>query len=316
MAEHIIKEEETGTRLDRWFKKNYPRIPHSLLEKNLRKGLIRLNGKRAKSSDRLEEGQSLRLPNFEAQDTAPVKKRIYQASPEDARALKDMLLFEDSRVLIINKPAGLAVQGGSGQARHLDGMLQSLAKKGVRPLLVHRLDRDTSGVLVLAKNPRTASELGKLLQGREIEKIYWAVVLGVPRPREGEINAKIAKGMSGDREKMMVDEENGQRAVSRYRVLEHVGKKAAWVELEPVTGRTHQLRVHMSAIGCPMIGDMKYGCHIDKTEALGLENSLHLHARKIVLPAFAGGGKIRVTAPLPTHMAESFAALGFDFKNS
>lgn len=313
MGEHIIKETEAGLRLDRWFKKAYPRVPHSLLEKNLRKGLIRVNGKRAKSSDRLETGYVLRMPNFEMRDSEPLKKKIYQASPEDARALKQMVIFEDNRVMVLNKPAGLAVQGGSSQTHHLDGMLQALAGKGARPLLVHRLDRDTSGVLVLAKNARIAAELGKLLQGREIEKIYWALVCGVPRPREGEVNLKIAKGMAGDREKMLVDED-GQRAVSRYRVVESVGKQAAWVELEPVTGRTHQLRVHMSALGCPIIGDMKYGCHIDETEALGLENVLHLHARRIVLPAFAGGGKIRVEAPLPPHMRDSFSVLGMNFK--
>lgn len=310
--EREVAEADDGIRLDRWFKRHHPGIPHAMLEKYLRKGAIRLDGKKAKSSDRLSAGQILRFPD-DAAALAPSRAKKPAPDARLAEQAKGWVLYKDDRLLILNKPPGLAVQGGSGQgSRHLDALLDALRfESSERPRLVHRLDKDTSGVLLLARDARTAAELAKRFLEKDIEKIYLALVKGQPHPKEGVIDLPLSKIMRGkdSREAVDVDEEDGKRAVSEYRVLESLGRKLSWVELKPVTGRTHQLRVHMAAIGHPIIGDGKYGGSEAFVEGLELSPKLHLHARRIVLPRWRGRA-LDISAPMPDHMRKSAESLG------
>ncbi len=306
MSEHTVTESDSGIRLDRLFKRHFPQVTHSLLEKSLRKGDIRVDGKKAKASQRMEAGQVVR---GEWQVTADDrnKKLPRVAAPllqKDVYLMQECVLYKDADIIVINKPPGLAVQGGSGITRSVDGMLDALrfdAKD--RPRLVHRLDRDTSGVLVLARSARVAGRLMNAFSGKSIQKTYWALVQGVPIPSEGTIDLALAKQEEGEIEKVAIDEKNGKRAVTHYRVLEALSRTLAWMELTPVTGRTHQLRVHMASIGHAIIADGKYGGK--EVFVSGLPNKLHLHARRIVVP-----GVLDVTAPLPKHMQESWKTLG------
>jgi 23S rRNA pseudouridine955/2504/2580 synthase len=289
----------------------------------LRKGLVRLDGKKAKTSDRLEEGQTLSVDSALAQEGAKPAQARKPAPPDSdmLRALQSAVLYEDDAMLILNKPPGLAVQGGSKQKNHIDGMLPYL-REGEQLKLVHRLDKETSGVLVLAKGAKSAGKLAEMFASKSVQKTYIALVANVPRQREGVIDLKLAKEARGSAstmtlfEKMERDEEKGLRAITEYRVLDAYGRKLAWVELKPITGRTHQLRVHMAEIGCPIIGDDKYGGsvafieHLGMNE-LGLPDRLHLHAQRIVLPG-AGAKKIDVRAPWPAHMQESKRILGYE----
>jgi 23S rRNA pseudouridine955/2504/2580 synthase len=321
MKEHNIDETDDGIRLDRWFKRHLPGVPHGLIEKNLRKGLIRLDGKKAKSSDRIATGQALKFPEMKIET-----KEGREANPRDAPQIQKWVIYKDKDIIIVNKPAGLAVQGGSKITRSLDGMLDGLRFGSAdRPRLVHRLDRDTSGCLVLARSAKVAASLGKAFAGRDMEKTYWALVVGQPDPLSGKIDLPLLKkenpramgkpgGPEGrDYEVMMVDEEEGQKAVTEYRTIDMLGRKFSLMELKPLTGRTHQLRVHMQAIGCPIVGDHKYGGGTEAGEALGVENILHLHAQRIVIPPLFGNNRvIDVVAPLPPHMRKSFEALGIE----
>ena len=235
---------------------------------------------------------------------------------DDGEALGRMLLYEDPQVLVFDKPAGLAVQGGSGVTRSVDSMLESLrSKKGEKPRLVHRLDRDTSGVLVVARTRLAAMKLAEAFRGRDAKKTYWALVKGVPRKREDKISSWIVKEQTPDGDRMRIakhGEEGADHAVSYYRVVEQAGQTMAWLEMEPHTGRTHQLRVHAAHIEHPIIGDPKY-FEADQNWDFpgGIQNRLHLHARRIVIP-HPESGVIDVTAPLPPHMRQSWALLGFD----
>lgn len=319
LKEHIVAPADDAIRLDRWFKRHFPGVPHALLEKQLRKGLIRLDGRKAKSSDRLEAGQVLRCPELK---TDPKAQEKSQASGRDMEAIKRWVLYKDANIIVVNKPPGLAVQGGNKITRSLDGMLDGLREQGgERPKLVHRLDRDTSGCLVLARTTKAATALMPLFASRRVEKTYLALVNNLPDPLKGTIDLPILKkdaprlsgkpgGPEGrDYEIMQVDEQ-GQKAITEYRVVEMLARKFALVEMQPLTGRTHQLRVHMQAIGCPIVGDHKYGGGNDTAASLGVENILHLHAWKISLPPLLGGSKVNVKAPLPPHMKTSFEALG------
>ena len=311
-----VAADEEGLRLDRWFRRRFPNLTHGRLEKLLRTGQVRVDGGRVKASARLVAGQSVRVPPLP--DTAPpagagpAAKGVARISVGDAKDLQARVLYRDADVLAIDKPPGLAVQGGTGTARHLDGLLDALtfdAKE--RPRLVHRLDKDTSGVLLLARNARAAAVLGEALRDRAARKIYWAVVVGVPRPARGRIDLPIAKlpGRAGER--MVPDVEHGQKAVTDYRVVERAGSVAAWLAMEPETGRTHQLRVHALALGTPILGDGKYGGQGAFLPGAPGASRLHLHARGIRIP-HPVRGLIEVVAPLPPHMAETFAFLGFD----
>lgn len=320
LQEKIVADADDDIRLDRWFKRHFPGVPHGLIEKNLRKGLIRVDGKKAKSSDRVQAGQTLKFPELKVE----TQKEKREPGTREQGEIQKWVLYKDDNIIVINKPHGLAVQGGNKITRSVDGMLGGLAFGGDRPKLTHRLDRDTSGCLVLARNAKVAATLGKAFAGRDMEKTYLALVIGQPDPLAGKIDLPILKkdnpkaqasGKSSEYEIMMVDEE-GQKAVTEYRTIDMLGRKFTLMELKPLTGRTHQLRVHMQAIGCPIVGDHKYGGATEIGESLGVENALHLHARKIVIPPMFGKKAIAVTAPLPPHMKKSFDVLGIELSKS
>ncbi len=337
VASHIVSEDEAGLRVDRWFKRRYPALALSHLAKICRKGEVRVDGKRVETSTRLEEGQKIRVPPLKIE--TPAAPAVKRARPEDAQELARMTLFEDKDVLVLNKPFGLAVQGGSGTKRHIDGMLESLAKGDTRPVLVHRLDRDTCGVLLVAKNRRAAADLGELFRSRQAKKIYWALVEGVPKPAQGRISLYLAKGpgMGDERagrkpagalrdvEKMRIarhGDADAQHSLTYYAIVDKAAPRCAWLSMKPLTGRTHQLRAHAEAIGHPIFGDPKYG-HRPEDEVRrrdplrampeALERKLHLLARRLILP-HPKGGVIDATAPLPEHMRMTWDFFGFDAK--
>jgi 23S rRNA pseudouridine955/2504/2580 synthase len=307
-----IAEDDDGIRLDRWFKRHYPALTHARLEKLLRKGEVRLDGKRAKSADRVMAGQTMRLPPQVIHDKAEARPK--SAAPlQTARKLEDTILYMDKHLFVLNKPPGLATQGGSGLKEHVDGMLDQLTyEKTIRPKLVHRLDRDTSGVLLIARTAQSAAGLSRALASRDASKIYWALVKGVPKEKRGLIKGALAKeGVRGRDERMAISEEDDAKfALTEYAVMGQAAQEYSWVAARPVTGRTHQIRVHLASLGTPIIGDFKYG----GVEARGrgaIADKLHLHARSLDIPR-PDGGRVAVTAPLPPHMLKSWALLGFD----
>lgn len=306
-----IAPDDDGIRLDRWFKRHYPALTHARLEKLLRKGEVRLDGKRAKAADRVIAGQALRLPPQVIHDR--VEERPKPAPVKTARRLEDAILYMDKHLIVLNKPSGLATQGGSGLSEHVDGMLDQLAfEKTTRPKLVHRLDRDTSGVLLVARTAQAAAGLSRALASRDASKVYWALVKGVPRERHGLIKAALAKeGQRGKGERMAVSEdEEAKFALTEYAVMGDAGQEFAWVAARPVTGRTHQIRVHLASLGTPIVGDFKYGGADAKGKG-AIADKLHLHARSIDI-ARPDGGRLQVVAPLPPHMVKSWELLGFD----
>lgn len=314
-----VTEDEAEIRLDRWFRRHFPGLTQGAVQKLCRTGQIRVDGKRAEAATRLAPGQAVRVPPLPAAPApAPQPK---PADPAVARELEDLILYRDEHLIVLNKPHGLPVQGGPGISRHLDGMLDALRFDSPhRPRLVHRLDRDTSGVLVLARTPGVAAKLAAAFRGRDVHKTYWTVVAGRPVPLEGRIDLPLLRyaGARGERSVPATrDDEDAQRAVTDYRTLDHAGQKLAWLELNPVTGRTHQLRVHCVALGAPIVGDLKYhepdqnGARSAIVE--GLSNKLHLHARALDLPHPAGG-RLQVEANLPPHIGQTFKTLGFHAK--
>lgn len=313
----IVSEDEAGMRLDRWFKTHYPGLSFVQLQKLARTGQVRIDGKRCDPSSRVEPGNLVRVPPL-ATDAKTVEKpeRVEKPLEGDAAYLKSLALFEDDDVMVLNKPAGLSVQGGSGVRRHVDGMLQSLVdRKGNVPRLVHRLDKDTAGCLVIAKRRLVAAELAALFRSRSAKKTYWALVAGVPHPKQGKISTWLARDEEKDGEKMRIarhGEDGASHALTHYSVVDNAGQTLSWLSLKPVTGRTHQLRAHTAHIGHPIVGDPKYFDKRDWELPGGMQNKLHLLARRIVLPHPKGKGVIDVTAPLPPHMLQSWNLLGFD----
>ncbi len=309
--QRVVTRDEDGMRLDRWFGVHFPKVTFGHLQKLIRTGQVRIDGGRAKTSSRLAEGQQVRIPPFEAE----VRRIEQKIDAADAAFLRDLILYEDDALFVFNKPHGLASQGGSGTKRHMDGLLKSLPnKQGEAPRLVHRLDRDTSGVLVVAKTRAAAAHFGKVFQSRAARKIYWAVVYANPKPPQGSISCFLAKQLVNDTEQMVVVPQNhpgAQHSLSYYSTTDVAARRFAWVTLKPVTGRTHQLRVHMAQLGNPIIGDPRYFNIENWQGAPGLGEGLHLHARRIRLP-LRSGKIIDVSAPLPPHMLQSFDALGFD----
>jgi 23S rRNA pseudouridine955/2504/2580 synthase len=309
VRQFTVASDDDGVRLDRWFKRHLPQIGFATVSRWARTGQVRVDGKRAKPEDRLATGQVVRVPPGGDAPKPPAKKR--ELTAEQRTQAEAMLLERTDAALVLNKPPGLATQGGTGTFNHVDGLLDAYVEgEGPRPRLVHRLDKDTSGVLLVARTPGSAAFFSKRFSGRSAKKIYWALVVGVPDVADGTIDAPLAKQPGTGGEKMHVDEENGQAARTRYRVVDRAGNRAAWVELQPLTGRTHQLRVHMAAIGHPIVGDGKYGGQ----EAFltgSISRKMHLHARRLVIDA-PGGGTIDVTAELPEHFAASMEQLGFD----
>ncbi len=317
VRQFTIGEDDNGIRLDRWFKRNLPQIGFATVSRWARTGQIRVDGKRAKPDDRLSEGQVLRVPPGGEQAPGGRKpKQRRELKPEEIAEAHAMVIRETKSAIVLNKPPGLATQGGSKTNKHVDGLLDAFVEDDdtPRPRLVHRLDKDTSGVLLIARTPGSAASYSKRFSGRSARKVYWALIVGVPDVKEGTIDAPLAKQPGSGGEKMHVDLENGQPAKTRYRVVETAGKKAAWVELEPLTGRTHQLRVHLEAIGHPIVGDGKYGGQ-DAFLTGSISRKMHLHARRLVISE-PGGGKLDVTADLPEHFAASMQQLGFDLSLS
>jgi 23S rRNA pseudouridine955/2504/2580 synthase len=307
-----VDDDDDGIRLDRWFKRHLPDVSFNLVSRWARTGQLRLGGKRAVPGDRVEAGQEIRVPPLEAQParTARPQPKRDALSEEEAQFVRDLVIYQDDHAFVFNKPPGLATQGGTKTHDHLDRLLDGLADERGRPKLVHRLDKDTSGALLVARTARSAGHFAKAFSGRTARKVYWALVVGVPDTNEGTIEAPLAKQPGSGGEKMHVDAEHGLSAKTRWRVIDRAGNRAAWVELQPLTGRTHQLRAHMAAIGHPIVGDAKYG----GAEAFltgGISRKLHLHARRLKIDA-PERGKIDVTAELPAHFAESLATLGFE----
>lgn len=303
---------DAGMRLDRWFRTHFPQVRHGELEKLLRTGQIRVDGGRVKASRRLEEGESVRIPPLR-ETAATEKKAAPKPRKEDAALLRSIALYEDDAILALNKPFGLAVQGGAKMTRHVDGMLAALEAKGERPRLVHRLDRDTGGLLLVAKTRAAAAALGAALQRREIEKTYWALVAGAPRPRAGVIDAPVAKrrtGASGRERVEIVEDDGAQKAVTDFQTVEDAGGDLSFLAMRPRTGRTHQLRVHCAAIGAPIIGDGKYGGQSARIE--GVAPKLHLFCRSMAFIHPVDGHPIIIRAPLTGHMLESWRLFGFD----
>jgi 23S rRNA pseudouridine955/2504/2580 synthase len=309
VRQFTVAADDEGIRLDRWFKRHLPQIGFATISRWARTGQIRVDGKRAKPEDRLAAGQVVRVPPG---GDAPKPARPKRELTDDQRAQAEaMLIHRTDAALVLNKPPGLATQGGTGTHSHVDGLLDAYAGEGEpRPRLVHRLDKDTSGVLLVARTPGSAAFFSKRFSGRSAKKVYWALVVGVPDVADGTIDAPLAKQPGTGGEKMHVDDANGQPARTRYRVLDRAGNRAAWVELQPLTGRTHQLRVHMAAIGHPIVGDGKYGGQ----EAFltgSISRKMHLHARRLIIDA-PGGSPLDITAELPEHFAASMEQLGFD----
>jgi 23S rRNA pseudouridine955/2504/2580 synthase len=309
-----VTADEANMRVDRFLEARFPGLSFSHIQRIVRKGELRVNGKRADSKDRLEEGQSVRIPPLKL-DAPKAEASFSEATRKTHDALKDMILFEDDDVMVLNKPAGLAVQGGSGITRHVDQMLEVMRDaKGQRPRLVHRLDRETSGCLLVAKTRFAATALTGSFRHRSARKIYWALVAGVPKPKQGRISTYLAKEESEDDSIMRVaahGDEGASHAVTYYAVVETSATKLAWVSLKPVTGRTHQLRAHMAHIDHAIVGDPKYFNKENWQLPGGLQNRLHLLARRIVIP-HPRGGFIDATAPLPPHMLQSWNLLGLE----
>ena len=313
VRQFTVAPDDDGIRLDRWFKRHLPDTSFNLVSRWSRTGQLRLDGKRAAPGDRIEAGQIIRVPPAEAPapDTRPKRPQQRKLSADEIAYVNEMAIHRDPQAIVLNKPPGLATQGGTKTNVHLDGLLHGLVEEDeARPKLVHRLDKDTSGVLLVARTPRAAAFFSKAFSGRTARKIYWALVVGVPEVRDGFIDLPIAKQPGTGGEKMHVDEEEGLPSRTRYRVIERAGNRAAWVELQPLTGRTHQLRVHMAAIGHPIVGDGKYGGQ-DAFLTGTISRKLHLHARRLRID-HPDGGRIDVTADLPQHFDESLNALGFD----
>jgi 23S rRNA pseudouridine955/2504/2580 synthase len=311
-----VTPDEAGMRIDRFLEARFPGLSFSHIQRVIRKGEVRVNGRRTQPKNRLEAGQAVRIPPLRLDQPRPPSPG--READEKTRAfLKSITLYEDADVMVLDKPMGLAVQGGSGTVRHLDGLLAVLqAPGGQRPRLVHRLDKDTSGCLLVAKTRFAAAALAKTFRSRSARKIYWALVAGVPKPRQGRISTFLAKEeLEGDSRMRIArhGEEGASHAVTYYAVVETAARQLAWLSLKPVTGRTHQLRAHAAHIGHPVVGDPKYFTKENWDLPGGLQNRLHLLARRIVVP-HPRGGTIDVTAPLPPHMVQSWNLLGFDMK--
>ena len=310
VAPVIVQESEGAGRLDRWFRRHYPGLSHGHLEKLLRTGQVRVDGKRVRAGDLVAPGQAIRVPPLPvpapSAESAPPRAR-----PQDPALLRDSVIYRDDWAIVLSKPAGLAVQGGTNTERHVDALLDGLrfeAKE--RPRLVHRLDRDTSGVLLIARNAAAAAYFTRAFRDKTTRKIYWAIVVGLPKLRQGRIDLALAKraGRRGG-ERVQADEE-GKNAVTYYRVVDHAGTRASWLALLPVTGRTHQLRAHCAALSTPILGDGKYGGSAAQLAGGAAAHRLHLHARSLEIPHPAGG-TLRVTAPLPRHMRRMWEFFGF-----
>lgn len=309
-----VDEKDDNIRVDRWFARHYPELKNGQLQRLIRGKNIRVNGAKTSADTRLHTGDILRVPPMDVSEKSNLPRRLSKA---DIEFMQSLVIHKDDDVIVLNKPSGIAVQGGSGQARHIDGMLDALRfEKEEKPRLVHRLDKDTSGILLLGRSANAAAKLAEAFASREAKKVYWALVYGKPKLLSGKIDAPLAK-MSGEKggEQMRVDFENGQKAQTLYHVIDSLARKVSWLEMMPLSGRTHQLRVHCLTLNTPIVGDGKY---MDKTrETMGLkdEDRLHLHARAIKIP-HPRKGTLEIYAKIPQHIKDSFEFLGFDEKSA
>lgn len=311
--------DDDGIRLDRWFKRHFPALNHGTLEKLVRTGQVRVDGGRVKANHRLEKGNAIRVPPFpkqkaDAPHTAEDEQAVQRLSPKDKTFVKNMVLYQDDKIIVFNKPHGLAVQGGTKTERHLDGLLAAFEQDGHKPKLVHRLDRDTSGVMIVGRTSAATAHLAQEFRRQTTQKLYWALTHGVPSPREGWIDAALKKkAASGGRERMTVaedDDEDGQAARTRFKVIDHAATEVAWVALMPETGRTHQIRAHCALIKCPIIGDPKYGGKDTKVRG-ALSYKLHLHARALKI-RHPNGQDMTFVAPPPQHLVQALEIFGFE----
>ncbi len=302
-----VAETDAGMRLDRWFRQRFPHVTHGHLSKLLRTGQIRLDGGRCGAGARLQAGQAVRLPPLPDAPEA-VQRPGNSRDPGD---IASRIIHMDDWVMAIDKPAGLAVQGGSGLSRHLDALLDGLRFGAAeRPRLVHRLDRQTSGILLVARHAPAARALQACFRAGRVEKTYWALVAGVPDlPRDGRLAMPLLKRGKPGHERVEVVEEDGRRAVTLARIVATAGRVATWLELHPLTGRTHQIRVHCAAIGHPILGDGKYGSRTPGR--ITHVRRLHLHAQSLRLPHPAGGGMLNLDCALPKDLQETWDMLGF-----
>ncbi|TNE63324.1 MAG: RluA family pseudouridine synthase [Alphaproteobacteria bacterium] len=310
-----VADDDHDVRLDRWFKRHFPELSFIQLQKMCRKGEVRIDGHRVKGNERIYAGQMVRVPPMgdrvpQQAETAPRERQERTLTDAEIAEVRNWVLYRDDQVIAINKPAGLATQGGTGQSKHIDGLLDALRFDSEhRPRLVHRLDKDTSGVLLLGRSANSAAALAKAFQSKETDKRYWALVKGVPKQADGRIVLKMDKAPIRGAERMIVTED-GKKSMTDYAIVDKAPPQAAWLALKPHTGRTHQLRLHCAEMGHPIVGDGKYG----GAEAFltgSISRKLHLHSHTVAFP-HPKGGIMSVTAPLPPHMAESFAMLGFE----
>ena len=309
-----VDEKDDNVRVDRWFARHYPDLKNGQLQRLIRGKNIRVNGAKTSADTRLHVGDVLRVPPMEVSEKNNLPRRLSKA---DIEFMQSLVIHKDDDVIVLNKPAGIAVQGGSGQTRHIDGMLDALRfEKDEKPRLVHRLDKDTSGILLLGRSANAAAKLAESFASRDAKKVYWALVYGKPKLVSGKIDAPLSK-MSGEKggEQMRVDFENGQKAQTLYRVIDSLAKKTSWLEMMPLSGRTHQLRVHCLTLNTPIVGDSKYMDKQRETMGLKDENKLHLHARAIKIP-HPRKGILEIYAKIPQHIKTSFEFLGFDEKQA
>ena len=314
VSHHKVQSFEHDWRIDKWFKKNFPDLSFGRLSKLMRTGQIRANGKRIKAGFRVEEGMEIRVPpignNPNAGKEYRPKTKTKRHNEEDSRLIRDMVIYQDNSVIVLNKLPGIAVQGGSGITRHVDGLLEYLqGDNPERPKLVHRLDKDTSGVLVIARSSAAAKSLTESFRNRKTSKIYWAMVIGRPERTEGTVNAPLDKEPGTRGERMMVSDK-GKKAVTDFYVMDSALRSTSWVAFKPVTGRTHQIRVHATVLDTPIVGDGKYGGKQAFLDG-AVSKKLHLHARSIEID-HPDGGILSVTADLPRHMKETWDMFGFD----
>lgn len=308
-----VSQDDDGQRLDRWLKKQG--LPFAAIQKIIRTGQVRVDGKRAKPDQRLTAGQDIRLPPIEERERPAGD--LYRLNDADAAMIQARVIYDDGELMAIDKPAGIASQGGMNIERHIDGMLPALAgRDGVKPRLVHRLDKETSGVMLLARSAETARIMGRVFAGRNIRKIYWALCAPVPDKRAGFIDLPIRKGTGVNKDRMVVDPIEGQHALTLYETVEQTGRQAAFVAFWPRTGRTNQIRIHAAQEGFPLIGDDKYGYPSDALEGMDVAPRLHLHASEISFRHPRGGKTVTIRAPLPPDLAASWKNFGFETKLS
>lgn len=301
----LVSEKDNDIRLDRWFQRHYPDLKHGMLERLIKNKNIKLNKTKTTAGTHVHTGDEIRVPPLDTPKRDDTPMRL---SKKDIQMMQSLVIYKDSEIIILNKPAGLAVQGGSKTTRHIDGMLDALRfEKDEKPHLVHRLDKETSGVLVLARSANVAAKLTEAFKTRAVHKVYWAVVAGKPQLLSGKIDAPLSK----TQDKVVVDFDHGDKAISVYEVIDNAGKRASWLALSPLTGRTHQLRVHLTEVlKTPILGDDKYG----KKALSDMGKGLHLHARAIEIRNPKSGKLVQVVAELPPHMKETFRLLGFEEK--